>query len=82
MINTDWSSKNITRADELWKGLGPNVGMVAFDNAISKNMGLYSTEPFSWDSSKGVYMLEGYHSLHCLVCLYLPLCTLLGGPLN
>ena len=82
MINTDWSSKNTTRADELWKDLAPNVGMVAIDNDVSRNMDLYSTEPFPWDSSKGVYMLEGYHSLHCLVRLYLHICFLLGGPVN
>ena len=68
MINTDWSSRNTTRADELWSNLAPNLGMVAVENDISRNMDLYSTEPFPWDSSKGVYMLEGYHSLHCLVC--------------
>ena len=70
MINTDWSSENTTRADELWKDLAPHVGMVAIDNDNSRNMDLYSTEPSPWDSSKGVYMLEGYHSLHCLVRLY------------
>ena len=72
MLNTDWSSKNTTRADELWNSLAPNVGMVAVENGISKDMDSYSTEPFPWDSDKGVYMLEGYHSLHCLVCSHLP----------
>ena len=82
MINTDWSSENTTRADQLWKGLAPNVGMVAIDSGVSRNMDLYRTEPFPWDASKGVYMLEGYHSLHCLVCLYFRLSFLLGGPVN
>ena len=80
MINTDWCSNNNARTDELWKGFAPNVGMVAIDNGVGRNMDLYSTEPFPWDSSKEVYMLEGYHSLHCL--LRFVYAFLLSGPVN
>lgn len=41
--------------------------MVVVDKAFGENMNLYATEPFPWDQSKRIYMLEGYHSLHCLV---------------
>lgn len=34
---------------------------------FGRRMDLYATEQFPWDQSKGIYMLEGYHSLHCLV---------------
>ena len=67
VTNTEWSSENTTHADELWKALAPNVGMVAVDNEFGRKMDLYATEQFPWDQSKGIYMLEGYHSLHCLV---------------
>ena len=67
VTNTEWSSENTTHADELWKALAPNVGMVAVDNDFGGKMDLYATGQFPWDQSKGVYMLEGYHSLHCLV---------------
>ena len=67
VTNTEWSSENTTHADELWKALAPNVGMVAVDNDFGRKMDLYATEQFPWDQSKGIYMLEGYHSLHCLV---------------
>ncbi|MCJ1423773.1 hypothetical protein MMC29_001657 [Sticta canariensis] len=33
-------------------------------------MNLYATEPFPWDQNKKIYMLEGYHSLHCLMYIY------------
>lgn len=67
VINTEWSSENTTQTDNLWKALAPNVGMVAIDNDFSRNLDLYATIPFPWDHDKGIYMLEGYHSLHCLV---------------
>lgn len=63
MLSTDWSNGNTTLVDELWDGLAPNVGMVAVGVDMGTNVELYSTEPFPWDSSKGVYMLEGYHSI-------------------
>lgn len=67
VTNTEWSSGNTTRTDELWTKLPAHVGMVAVDMKFSQDMGFYATEPFPWDQKKGVYMLEGYHSLHCLV---------------
>ena len=69
MTSTKWSSENATQADELWKTLTPDIGMVAVDNVFSENMNLYATEPFPWDQNKKIYMLEGYHSLHCLVSI-------------
>lgn len=69
--NTEWSSDNKSHADMLWTELTPDVGMVVVDHDYSKDMALYKTQPFPWDNSKGIYMLEGYHSLHCLVCCLL-----------
>ena len=68
VTNTEWSGPNTTQTDALWKALPANVGMVAIDKQMSEDMSLYATESFPWDHSKGVYLLEGYHSLHCLVC--------------
>jgi len=51
----------------LWKALAPNVGVVAVDKDLSRKMDLYATKQFPWDLDKGIYMLEAYHSLHCLV---------------
>ncbi|KUJ19151.1 uncharacterized protein LY89DRAFT_667145 [Mollisia scopiformis] len=70
VTNTEWSSDNTTHADMLWTELSPDTGMVVVDADYSQKMGLYRTQPFPWDQSKNIYMLEGYHSLHCLMYIY------------
>lgn len=30
-------------------------------------MGLPEAQTFPWDDNKGLYLLNGYHNLHCLV---------------
>ncbi|KAF2660945.1 hypothetical protein K491DRAFT_588140, partial [Lophiostoma macrostomum CBS 122681] len=57
---------NLTFADELWKSMHTETGMVA----LPKSSQLHPTETFPWDSTKGVYMLNGYHGLHCLKLIY------------
>ena len=54
---------NLSVTDSLWSSIDTAKGMVA----LSKSPALHPTETFPWDKSKGVYMLNGYHGLHCLV---------------
>lgn len=75
-IATEFGSPtNLTETDAVWKALNTSRGFVALD---SEQQALQS-EPFPWDSSKSVYLLNGFHSLHCLVrapdCPYNPHCT-------
>ena len=70
VTHTEWSSENSSHADDLWNALAPEVGMVVVDNGLSRQMDLYDTSTFPWDHGKGIYMLEGFHSLHCLVRPY------------
>ena len=44
-----------------------NPGIVALPN----DMHLGTTDPFPWDTSKGLYVMNSCHSLHCLVLLSL-----------
>ena len=71
VTHTEWSSENSSQADDLWNALAPEVGMVVVDNGLSRQMDLYDTSTFPWDHGKGIYMLEGFHSLHCLVRPYI-----------
>lgn len=71
VTHTEWSSENSSRADDLWNALAPEVGMVVVDNGLSRQMDLYDTSTFPWDHGKSIYMLEGFHSLHCLVRPYI-----------
>ena len=65
---SDYSSDNMTLADERWKTLSADDGIVAMDREWAASKGLPPSESiFPWDSSKSIYLLNGYHGIHCLV---------------
>lgn len=54
-------------ADRLWSDISIDNGTVALDDAYVAAMGLPTSQRFPWDQEKGLYLLNGFHSLHCLV---------------
>ena len=68
--NTDWSSSNHSSSDHLWEAIRPSHGIVALDRAYAEQNGLAEAMYLPSDHSKGVYLLEAYHQLHCLVCQF------------
>ncbi|OTB02917.1 hypothetical protein M426DRAFT_12957 [Hypoxylon sp. CI-4A] len=64
---TEWSdTSNMTALDELWYGWDVNQGVIQ----LPKDSHFGSTQDFPWDESKGLYMLNSYHGLHCLKIIY------------
>ena len=58
----------MTLADERWKALSSDDGLVAVDREWAANKGLPPSESiFPWDASKRIYLLNGYHGIHCIV---------------
>lgn len=58
----------MTLTDERWKALSADDGIVAVDREWAAREGLPPSENvFPWDSSKRIYLLNGYHGIHCLV---------------
>ncbi|KAL8821736.1 MAG: hypothetical protein Q9223_000260 [Gallowayella weberi] len=53
-------------ADKLWDEISIDNGTVALDDTYAASMGLPLSQRFPWDKNKGLYLLNGYHSLHCL----------------
>ncbi len=53
----------------MWESLNASPGDVALDNEWAKNHGLPAAQPFPWDHSRSIYLLNGHHSLHCIVSL-------------
>ncbi|MCJ1308626.1 hypothetical protein MMC25_002279 [Agyrium rufum] len=41
-------------------------GIIALDDSYAKSMGLPRSQRFPWDKSKGIYVLNAYHNLHCV----------------
>lgn len=58
-----------TKTDEAWEAIDFNAGMVAIDDKEANELGIPLSQRFPWDESKGIYLINGYHNLHCLVRL-------------
>lgn len=66
----EWSSEyadtNLTAAGVLWDNISFDAGVVALEYDWTAAHGLPHAQPFPWDQSKGLYLLNGFHALHCL----------------
>ena len=49
--------------DLFWEAQHASTGMVALDRSPP----LHGSASFPWDPSKGIYILNAHHGLHCLV---------------
>lgn len=65
--NTDWWGLNETLSEQLWATIKTEQGMVALPNDFTDAKGLPRGVAFPWDTSKSVYFVQAYHTLHCLV---------------
>ena len=54
-------------ADRLWEEISVDNGTVALGDSYVEEMGLPVSQRFPWDQDKGLYLLNGFHSIHCLV---------------
>lgn len=64
--NTAYSPKNHSDSDELWEAILPSHGFVAMDRKWAEQRQWPASMYLPSDHSKGVYLLEAYHQLHCL----------------
>lgn len=57
--------------DSLWQApeMHGGVGMVALSKTWAKSQGLPSAQSWPWDYSKGIYLVNGFHTLHCVARL-------------
>lgn len=59
--------RNLTVANQAWDEINIDVGTVALDYDLTQDLGLPAAQVFPWDESKNIYLLAGYHDMHCLV---------------
>ncbi|CAK3814415.1 Hypothetical predicted protein [Lecanosticta acicola] len=64
--HTKWDSGDRNQSDALWNGINPAHGFVAIDREQAASKGWPESMYLPSDHSKGVYLLEAYHQLHCL----------------
>ena len=66
----EWQSTyNESSNDQLWDEIRVSRGIVALDNLFVDERQMHRGMEFPWDKTKSVYVLNAFHSLHCLVGL-------------
>jgi hypothetical protein len=70
---TSYSSNNVTIQNQLWNDINVDYGVVALSDEWVAQHELRSAQRFPWDSSKGIYILHGFHNLHCLKIIHISL---------
>lgn len=63
---TEYSNVNQSISDIAWSHFTTN-GFVAIPHREAARAGLPAAEDFPDDAEKGVYVLSGFHELHCVV---------------
>ncbi|KAA8644456.1 uncharacterized protein ATNIH1004_008660 [Aspergillus tanneri] len=63
---TEYSNVNQTISNAAWETFTTN-GFVAIPHQEAADFGLPLAEDFPDDPTKGVYVLEGFHEIHCVV---------------
>lgn len=58
---------NLTATSLAWEALSGDPGVVALSDEFVAAKQLPVAMRYPWDSSKGVYLLQGFHNLHCIV---------------
>lgn len=54
--------------DKEWEKISNiRLGVIALPDSYVEEKGLHKAQRFPWDESKGVYLINAYHNLHCLV---------------
>ncbi|KAL9012797.1 MAG: hypothetical protein Q9173_002461 [Seirophora scorigena] len=79
--DTAYTDSNIEAADQAWDDINIDMGTVALDDAYVAAMDLPEAQRFPWDEKKSIYLLAGFHDLHCLVRIH-PKLPLLSHPSN
>jgi hypothetical protein len=62
-----YADTNLTAAGDLWDAIDFDSGFIALDYDYAAAKKLPKSQPFPWDDTKGIYLINAYHSLHCLV---------------
>ncbi|KAF2656068.1 hypothetical protein K491DRAFT_555837, partial [Lophiostoma macrostomum CBS 122681] len=63
---TPLEAHNDTEQDDIWARTHYDIGQIALSDDYAQSVGLPRAQRFPWDSSKGIYLLNAYHNLHCV----------------
>lgn len=61
-------NRNETNRSILWENMDTSAGEISLDSQWATARGLPESTPFFWNNERSIYLVNAYHSLHCLVC--------------
>jgi len=62
--------ENEESANEHWESIDFNTGIVALSDEYAESKGLPLAQRFPWDQTKGIYLINAHHHLHCLKSIH------------
>jgi hypothetical protein len=62
------SATSDDKKQALWDAIDISEGIIAVPQTWAKEHGVPPSQTFPWDHSRDIYILGGYHNMHCLVC--------------
>ena len=65
--DTIFANHNRSIADAAWNSWVVDPGIVALPHEWVKRKMLPQAQHWPWDKDKGIYLLNGFHNIHCLV---------------
>jgi hypothetical protein len=66
-LNGPYFEEDELSSDQVWESISIDAGAVALTDDYVSEKGLPTSQRFPWDDTKGIYNLNAYNSLHCLV---------------
>ena len=79
--DTLFVNHNRSIADAAWNSWVVDPGIVALPHEWVKRKMLPQAQHWPWDKNKGIYLLNGFHNIHCLVNWSLQDTSFLGSRL-
>ena len=68
---TEYSSGNLSEVQNLWDAISFDEGQISIPHDVAAELQLPPSQPFPWDSTRGIYLINAYHNIHCLVSVSL-----------
>ncbi|PQE28640.1 Thioesterase domain-containing protein [Rutstroemia sp. NJR-2017a BBW] len=68
---SDFTSKDRKIQNAAWQSpeLNPELGLVALPETFASSKDLPTSQLWPWDLSKRIYLINGFHSMHCVHAL-------------
>ncbi|KAL2045929.1 hypothetical protein ABVK25_011925 [Lepraria finkii] len=64
-------NQNASLTASLWHDIDIDSGVIALSDDYVASKSLLPAQRFLWDTTKGIYIVHGYHNLHCLKIIYI-----------